>query len=163
MRKTTTLATTLLLCLAAALPLQANRRRAVAPPEAALTIAFVDAPSDGSHLTAAGADAWLDLDTVRKLPTSRERNIRIRRRIGVRIDRAGAVAWGTAIVSARLESWDGRAAIRIDGRPLTTAPLIVNRRAAVGALTFHTIDIEVPESAAEGPLAASIRWEVTSE
>jgi hypothetical protein len=163
MRNVLMRATALLLCSALSLPLHAGRRRAVAVPENALSITFVDAPSSNSKVTASGTDAWLDLDTVSQRATSRERSIKVRRQFGIRIDRAGAIAAGTAIVTARLESWDGRASVRIDGRPLTAAPFVVNRHAAVGAVTYHTLEIEVPETVPEGPLAAAIAWEVTTE
>jgi hypothetical protein len=53
--------------------------------------------------------------------------------------------------------------VRIDGQPLSSTPVVVSTRAAVGALSIHTLEIEVPESVAAGPLAASISWEVTTQ
>ena len=143
----------LALCLAASLPLYAARRRAAAPPGAALSIEFVDVPAAGTTLIAAGSDAWVDVKS----------SVRVRRQFGIRILRAGGVSWGTAMVTARLNSPDGRSSLRIDGQSLSSTPVVVSTRAAVGALSIHTLEIEVPESVAAGPLAASISWEVTTQ
>lgn len=114
-------------------------------------------------MTAAGSEAWLDLNVVSHDGNRRERVIRIRKRVGVRVIRAGGTAWGTATISARLDSTDGRAAIRVDGRLLTSESTVIAMRASVGELRFHTVEIEVPLTAAEGPLAAAITWEASSE
>ena len=66
-RKTTAFA--LVYLLAVALPMQADRRRAVAMKEEPLTLAFVDDAGDAS-LTPAGSDAWLDLKTVSHPPVT---------------------------------------------------------------------------------------------
>ena len=158
------LRTLAILVIIAALPaMAAGRRRAVAPPDDSLSIAFVEAGSGDGSLTGAGSEAWLDLKSVNGLGKSRERVTRIRRRIGVRVMRSGGVAWGTAVITARLESWDGRATFRLDGRSLTAIPIVVDAHAAVGTVVYHTLEIEVPISMPEGPLAASIAWEVTAE
>jgi hypothetical protein len=154
----------LALCLAASLPLYAGRRRSTAPPAAALSIEFVDVPAvAGSTLIAAGSDAWVDLSAVSRQAGSTETSVRVRQQFGVRIVRAGSTSWGTATITARLDAPDGRSSLRIDGRPLTGTPMVVEARAAVGALTIHTLEIEVPGSAAPGPLAASISWEATAQ
>ena len=150
--------------LTAALPAAAgDRRHAVTPPDDSLSIVFVDAGSAESPMTGAGGDAWLDLKSISAHGKPVERTTRIRRRVGVRVTRAGGTQWGEAVVTVRLESWDGRATYRLDGRPLTAVPVVIDRHAAVGTVTFHTLDIEVPYSMAEGPLAASIAWEITTE
>ena len=153
----------LALCLAASLPLYAARRRSAAPTSAALSIEFVDVPAAGTTLTAAGSDAWVDVKTVSQRAGSTGKSAQVRRQFGIRILRAGGVSWGTAMVTARLNSPDGRSSLRIDGQPLSSTPVVVSARAAVGALSIHTLEIEVPESVAAGPLAASISWEVTTQ
>ncbi|HEV7571216.1 MAG TPA: hypothetical protein VGQ21_06920 [Thermoanaerobaculia bacterium] len=150
----------LVLLVSAALPIHAERRRAAAPPEETLSIVFVEAGSSDGSLKAAGSEAWLDLDAVSHQGSSR--STRLRRMFGIRIERAGNATAGTAAIVARLESWDGRAAYRLDGHPLTAAPFVVDAHAAVGTITVHTLDIEVPIEAAAGPLSASLAWEVTS-
>jgi hypothetical protein len=150
----------LVLLVSAALPIHAERRRAAAPPEETLSIVFVEAGSSDGSLKAAGSEAWLDLDAVSHQGSSR--STRLRRTFAIRIERAGNATAGTAAIVARLESWDGRAAYRLDGRPLTAAPFVVDAHAAVGTVTVHTLDIEVPIEAAAGPLSASVAWEVTS-
>src|ERR1700737_1812575 len=98
----------LVLCLAASLPVYAARRRATAPPGAALSIQFVDVPAAGATLIAAGSDAWVDVKTVSQQAGSTGKSVRVQRQFGIRILRVGEVSWGTAIVTARLDSPDGR-------------------------------------------------------
>ncbi|MBV8544783.1 MAG: hypothetical protein JO093_05455 [Acidobacteria bacterium] len=154
------MAAAMVLLVSAALPVRAERRRSAAPPEQALSIVFVEAGPGDASLKAAGSEAWLDLNAVNHQGNSR--STRLRRTFGIRIERAGNATAGTAAIVARLESWDGRATYRLDGRPLTAAPFIVDAHAAVGTVTVHTLDIEIPIEAAAGPLAASIAWEVNS-
>ena len=153
----------LALCLAASLPLYAARRRAAAPPSAALSIEFVDVPAAGTTLIATGSDAWVDVKTVSQQAGSTGKSVRVQRQFGIRILRVGEVSWGTAIVTARLDSPDGRSSLRIDGQVLGSTPIVVISRAAVGALTIHILEIEVSNSVPAGPLAASISWEVTMQ
>lgn len=149
----------LVLLVSAALPVRAERRRATAPPEEMLSIVFVEVGSGDESLKAAGSEAWLDLNAVTH--SGSERTTRLRRKFGMRIERAGNATAGTAAIVARLESWDGRATYRLDGRPLTAAPFVVDAYAAVGTVTVHTLDIEIPIEAAAGPLSASVAWEVS--
>ncbi len=114
-------------------------------------------------MTAAGSEAWLDLKTVTHAGAAEKRMTRLRRRIGIRLVRTNALASGTATISVRLESWDGRATFRIDGKQLSSAPVTIDTHLAVGPVTVHTLEIEVPISAAEGALAASMRWEAVVE
>ncbi|MGA8806815.1 MAG: hypothetical protein WB973_02985 [Thermoanaerobaculia bacterium] len=155
--------TALALCIAVSLPLYAARQRAAAPPVETLSIEFVDVPAAGAALIAAGADAWIDLRTVSQRAGSTGKSMRVRRQFGIRLLRAGAVSWGTAIVTARLNSQDGRSSVRIDGKPVAGMPVVIDARASVGAMTIHTLEIEVPDSVAEGPLSASISWDVTTQ
>jgi len=153
----------LALCIAVSLPLFAARRRAAAPLAGALSIEFVDVPAAGTKLIAAGSDAVVELNTVSQQAGSMGKSVRVLRQFGIRILRTGGVSWGTAIVTARLDSPDGRSSLRIDGKPIAGMPVVVDSRAAVGAMTIHTLEIEVPDSVTAGPLAASISWEVTTQ
>src|ERR1700730_18396401 len=130
----------LALCLAVSLPLCAERRRAAGPPSTALSIEFVDVPSTETTLIAAGSDAWVDLKTVSQHAGSTGKSVRMRRQFGIRIVRTGGVSWGTAMVTARLDSPDGRSSLRIDGQALSSRPVIVSSRAAVGAMTTHILE-----------------------
>ena len=152
--------TAALLLLVSASPAIAQRRRAVAPPAETLSIVFVEAGSSDGSLKAAGSEAWLELNAVTHEGSAR--STKLRRKFGIRIERAGNATAGTAAIVARLESWDGRATYRLDGRPLTAAPFIVDAHAAVGTVTIHTLDIEIPIEAAAGSLSASVTWEVNS-
>jgi hypothetical protein len=62
-----------------------------------------------------------------------------------------------------LDSPDGRSSLRIDGKSLAGLPVVVNARAVIGAMTIHTLEVEVLDSATPGPLAASISWEVATQ
>lgn len=154
------MAVAMVVLVSAASPMRAERRRAAAPPEETLSIVFVEAGSGDESLKAAGSEAWLDLNAVSHQGNSR--STRLRRKFGIRIDRAGNTSTATAAIVARLESWDGRATYRLDGRPLTAAPFVVDAHAAIGSVTLHTLDIEIPIEAAAGPLSASVTWEVNS-
>jgi hypothetical protein len=113
-------------------------------------------------MTTAGNEAWVDLHTVTHLG-HREQVTRIRQRFGVRVVRAGGVSFGSAVITARLESWDGRSSVRLNGRPITSVPMTVDAHAEVGTTKFYDLEIEVPTTVADGPLSASIEWEVTTE
>jgi hypothetical protein len=41
--------------------------------------------------------------------------------------------------------------------------LVIDARAAVGTVIVHMLEIEVPESAAPGPLNASISWQAAAQ
>ncbi|MBV9493858.1 MAG: hypothetical protein JOZ54_06405 [Acidobacteria bacterium] len=157
----------LILAMAATLSGAAAERTETKPAQTvvddSLSIAFVEGESGDGSMLPAGNDAWLDLKQVSRMAGSKEKVIRKRRRIGVRVVRAGGVAGGTAAISVHLDSWDGRATYRLDGRQLTAAPLVVDAHAPVGSVTFHTLEIEVPTTVAEGPLTAAITWEVTTD
>ncbi len=151
-----------------ALPASAARRRSVAPVISdTLSIVFVDAPNAGSTagstLTSTGADAWLDVSDVAHQAGSRHRDTRLQRRIGIRLVRTGGAASGMATITARLDSSDGRTSMRLDGQPLTEAPIVVDAHAAIGAVAFHTLEILISDAIPPGPIAAAITWEVTAQ
>ena len=147
-----------------ALPVSAARRRSVAPVISdTLSIVFVDAPEAGSTLTATGGDAWLDVSDVAHQAGSRHRDTRVQRRIGIRLVRASGAASGTATITARLDSSDGRTSMRLDGKPLTEAPIVIDAHAAIGAVAFHTLEILISDAIPPGPIAAAITWEVTAQ
>jgi hypothetical protein len=161
MKRTSTIALAMILLAA---PFVEARRRAVAPvPGHALAIEFVDGAAGDSLLAAAGSEAWLDLQKVAHAGGPGERVTRLRRRVGVKVVRVEGTAPGVAAVRARIDSSDGRASYRINGRPLGRMPLLIDARAPIGSPVFHTLEIDVPIHAAEGALAASIAWEVTEE
>ncbi|HEX7155367.1 MAG TPA: hypothetical protein VF618_28125 [Thermoanaerobaculia bacterium] len=145
----------LVLALALALPVVGGKRRAVAPPAAAeeISIAFVE-------LTA----GQVDVGVIAHVPSKKKQGWTVvTRTIGVRIDRGNRVAGGTAILRAWLDEPDARCVVRVDGVALTNVPRIIDAHARIGAVTPHRLEIEVPVTAAEGPLASAIRWEVSTE
>lgn len=154
---------TILLLAFSALPLAAAEKRLARTGTQALSISFVDVAPGAGTLTSADNDGWLDVHQLTHKPGSHDDVTRMRRQFGIRIVRADAMATGTARITARLESWDGRATVRLDGRVLTAVPVVVDAHAAVGSVVVHRLEIEVPINAPAGPLAASIAWDVTTD
>ena len=128
-----------------------GRRRAVAvsPPSSELTLTFLNGPViDAGPIVLRGGKRKTTIAT---------------RTVTMRIGRASREARGTATLRAFLETSDPHASVRINGITLTTAPRIIERHAPIGIAVTHRIEIEVPVSAPEGALAASIGWEVTTD
>jgi hypothetical protein len=152
----------LALLVAIAAPLSAERRRAVAPPSGVVSIEFVNVPSAVAAF-AAGSDAWIDLAAVSQEAGATGRSLRRRREFAIRIVRTGGMSWGTVRLTASRDVSDSRCSLRIDGQALGNAPVVIDARAPVGAVIIHTLEIEVPESAAPGPLNASISLQATTQ
>jgi hypothetical protein len=144
-------------------PIHAERHRSVAPPIQPLTIEFVSVPEPEGALIAAGSDAWIDVRTVSQQKAWKGKAVRVRRRFGMRVHGGAASSWATATITARLDSPDGRAVIRIDGQIVSGVPVVIASHAAIGATTIHTLEIEVSDAVPEGPIAASISWEATTQ
>lgn len=133
-------------------PVHAGGRRRVpaasllsaAPP---LTLTLVD----GGAVIDAGTLQWHDGAT------------RTTRAVTLRIGEPSRESRGNATLRAYLQAPDARCIVRIDGVPLTVAPRVIRRNAPIGIAFTHRIDIEVPRTAAGGPLQASIGWEITTE
>jgi hypothetical protein len=152
----------LALLVAIAAPLSAGRRRAVAPPSGAVSIEFVNVPSAAAAF-AAGADAWIDLAAVSQEAGAIGPSLRRRRQFAIRIVRSGGLSWGTVRLTASRDVTDSRCSLRIDGQAVGNAPVVIDARAPVGAVIVHTLDIEVPASAAPGPLNASVSLQATTQ
>jgi hypothetical protein len=129
---------------------------AVSPPSSDLAIAFVDAGQT--------ADGVLDAGTIAARPRrGRTGAATAARTVAIRIGAPSREARGTATVRAFLEMPDPNCTIRIDGIVLGAAPRVIRRNAPIGIATVYRIEIEVPPSAAEGALASTIGWEVTTD
>lgn len=128
-----------------------RRVRAVSPPSSALAITFAGSEAG---VMETGTIVWRG---GAKRATVTTRTVRMR------IGEASAESRGNVTIRAFLETPDPRCTIRIDGVPLTTAPRVIHRSAPIGVAFTHRIEIEVPVTAADGPLQASIGWEVTTE
>ena len=128
-----------------------QRVLAVSPPSSALSITFVDA---AAGLVETGTIVWRG---------GAKRSAVTTRTVRMRIGDASNESRGTVTIRAFLEVPDPRCTIRIDGVPLTTAPRVIRTKAPIGIVFAHRIEIEVPITAADGPLQASIGWEVTTE
>ena len=128
---------------------QAARRRAVATPQSEeLTIVFV--PMDGQSLMG-------DVLEVGGIVRGK-----VARTIGVRIERRGGASKGVAALRVWLEAPDPRFTLRIDGKVLSGAPLLIDPQAPLGVVIAHRIEVNVPANAAEGAVLSSIKWEVTT-
>jgi len=135
---------------AGSIALAAPRRRAVAPVVDEVTITFVSRP------------ALLDLGSVAHSARNDKRDRTVRSDvIQIRIDRRGGNR-GSASLRAYLVSPDARCSIRIDGRLLGAAPVVIDPQIPIGAVTSHRIDVEVPVTAAEGPLNTTIGWDAST-
>jgi hypothetical protein len=112
-----------------------------------------------------GASSVLDLGSVSYASTARVRGrssaraaadvIVMRRMVSVRI---GTVRAGFAPLRARLGLDDSRCRILVDGRVLTAVPQIVDPLSPLGLAVTHVVEIEIPVTASEGLLSASIEW-----
>lgn len=128
-----------------------GRRHAVAvsrsvPP---LAITFVKGP-----VLDTGRVAWKG---------GRRRSTITTHEVVFRIGPASREVHGTATLRAFLETPDPATTMRVNGVLLGAAPRVVLRHVPIGAETTLRIELEVPVSAPEGPLAASIGWEVTTD
>ena len=149
-----------------ALPASAARGRAVAPVIGdTFSIVFLDGTAADGAFIAAGGEAWLDVKGVSHDGSRREHGTHVQRRFGVRVVRTSGSASGTGTVTitARLESSDGRTSMRLDGKPLTEVPTIVDAHAAIGTVGFHILDIEISDAVAPGPIAAAVAWDVNAQ
>ena len=79
----------------------------------------------------------------------------VRRMVTVRI---GTGHTGFAPLRASLQADDGRCRIRVDGKTLTAVPQVIDALAPLGQAVPHVLEIEIPTTTAEGPIAASISW-----
>jgi hypothetical protein len=125
-----------------------GRRRAVAvPPPSSLSLTFVDGPvlDTGSFSYRGG----------------REKAAVAARSFAIRIGEPGAR--GTATLRAFLETAGPDAIVRVDGIVLTTTPRVIRRHVPLGTAVAHRLEVEVPVTAPDGPLNASIGWEATTE
>lgn len=149
----------LFLCFSLVVPthLQAGgRRRAVAatPPSSQLSLTFIESGRSSTAVVDAGTISWRG---------GRKQSTVTTRTFGVRIGPESRESRGTATLRAYLEAPDPHATIRIDGVLLGTTPRVVQRNAPIGIAVTHKLEIEVPVTAPEGVVAASIGWEVTTD
>ncbi|MBV8519581.1 MAG: hypothetical protein JO197_19475 [Acidobacteria bacterium] len=103
-------------------------------------------------VTGGGREALMDAGRIAQFRT--------RRVFGIRLDAPGKT--GTATLRAYLESFDGRATVRVDGKTLGLAPIVIDAQAPLGGVTMHTLEIEIPPTVPEGAFASAVRWEVTT-
>jgi hypothetical protein len=145
--------------LASSAPAFAGGRRraaAVSPSRDDLTITFIEARGTAG-------DAVLDTGSISYRPRRNgRRTSSTSRRFGIRVGAAAREPRGTATIRAWLETTDPNTTIRIDDVVLSTVPRVIVRQARIGVVTNHRLEIEVPLNAPEGPVASTIRWEVST-
>jgi hypothetical protein len=148
--------TALVMLLWAALPGTAPQQGTAAPGQrTGLTMTFTSVDASTSGTT---SDSSLDLGTIAGTPAqTRARSTIIHREFAIRL-LSSSNPTGMAIVSAWLQVDDRRARVRIDGRLLSDAPLVVDADAVIGSAARHTIEVEVPYSEPAGPLVSRITW-----
>jgi hypothetical protein len=129
---------------------RAARRRAVATP-APDELAIVFVPMGGQSLMG-------DVLEVGEIVRGK-----VARTIGVRVERRGGANKGVAALRVWVESPDARCAIRVDGKTIGAAPLLLDSQAPLGVAVIHRIEVNVPASAADGALLSSIKWEATCD
>ena len=127
----------------------ARRRAAVTPPTEELAIVFV--PMGGQSLMG-------DVLEVGGIVRGK-----VTRTIGVRVERRGGANKGVAARRVWVEASDPRFSVRVDGKPLGGAPLLIDPQAPLGVPVAHRIEVDVPPSAAEGAVLSSIKWEATCD
>ena len=127
----------------------ARRRAAVTPPAEELAIVFV--PMGGQSLMG-------DVLEVGGIVRGK-----VARTVGVRVERRGGANKGVAALRVWVEGPDPRFTLRVDGKPLGGAPLLIDPQAPLGVAVAHRIDVDVPPSAAEGAVLSSIKWEATCD
>jgi hypothetical protein len=129
-----------------------GRRRAVAasPPPSDLSIVFLESGGllDAGRIARGGG---------RRNSSMSKRDVRMS------IGQPSREARGTATLRAFLETADPRCIVRINGVVLTSAPQVIDWHASIGKTIRYRLEIEVPTSAADGPLQTSIGWEATTE
>jgi hypothetical protein len=136
-----------------------QRRRAVAVPRTShpgsdLAVTFLTGGESTMAVLDAGAVAWNG---------SRRRVTVVSRSFTIRVGEASAPSGASVRLRAFLETADPRATIRIDGITLGSAPVLIRHHAPIGVALSHRLEIEVPITAPDGPLVATIGWEASPE
>jgi hypothetical protein len=129
--------------------LQAGGRRRVmaVPPPTSLSMTFMNGPVlDAGSFSYRGGRRQAAVTT---------------RTFTIRIGEPGAR--GTATLRGFLETPDPRSTVRVNGIVLTAAPAVILRHVPLGVAIDYRLELEVPLTAAGGPLNTSIGWEATTE
>ena len=128
-----------------------GRRRvlAVSPPSSSPQLVFV-----GAAVVDAGTLVWRG-ESARVIVSTRT--------VTLRLGERSRESRGTAVLRAFLETPDPRFTIRVDDVVMTTVPRVIRTYAPIGTPFTHRIEIEVPLTAVDGPLQASIGWEATTD
>jgi hypothetical protein len=143
------LALMLIVSLGAAEARAARRRVVATPPPEELAIVFV--PMGGQSLMG-------DVLEVGEIVRGK-----VVRTIGVRVERRGGAGKGVAALRVWIEAPDPRFTLRVDGKPLGGAPLVIDPQVPLGVVVAHRIEVDVPANAADGAVLSSIKWEATCD
>lgn len=128
--------------------------RTVRPAED-LRIVFLDGDAAPVHQGATG-DAMIDAGRIASRCARTCARTVVQRRFRIRVDGAGPARFVRvrAFVQARTPGQQ----VRLDGRALTEAPLVIDAAMPLRAPVAHTLEIEVSPSARDGLLAETVVW-----
>jgi hypothetical protein len=119
-------------------------------PQPAYRLVFLDADERAPVRQGIYDDATIEVGSVGA--------IHVRHRFRLRID--GGSASRFVRVLASVDSVTPGIRVRLDGRPLTPAPAIVDAASPLRVGIVHTLDIDVLPSEPAGALAQTISWTV---
>lgn len=139
-----------------AAPVDAAPVRTVRPSED-LRLVFLDGDAAPVHQGATG-DAMIDVGRVASRCVRSCARTVVRRRFRLRVEGAGPARF--VRVRAFVQASTPGQQVRLDGRVLTEAPLIVDAAMPLRAAVSHTLEIEIAASAREGLLAETVMWTV---
>jgi hypothetical protein len=122
-------------------------------------VVFLEGDDRASVRSGAHDDATIDIGRVvaGRCASHRCLSTVVRRRFRVRVDGRSTTARFARMHAFVQNEMPGHR-VRIDGRLLTSAPLLIDAAAPLGVPITHTLEIEVPTSEPEGVLAQNIVW-----
>lgn len=122
-----------------------------------LRLVFLDGDAAPVHQGATG-DAMIDVGRVASRCVRSCARTVVQRRFRLRVEGAGPARF--VRVRAFLQASTPGQQVRLDGRVLTEAPMIVDAAMPVRMAVAHTLEIEISASAREGLLAETVVWNV---
>ena len=128
-----------------------------------LHLAFLDADEHASLHQGTSGDATIDVGRMSAKNCMARGCMRtvVQRRFRIRVE-GSALRTRFVRVQAFVQDDMSQQRLRIDGRPLGSAPTLIDAAIPVGVPVAHTLEIEVPVSAPEGLVAQTIVWQVES-
>lgn len=131
----------------------------LARPAEELQVVFLEGDDRAPVRQGAFDNASIDIGRVvgGRCPQRRCLSTIVRKRFRIRVDGRATTA-RFARTHAFLQNDTPGQRVRIDGRLLTSVPVLIDASAPLGVPVAHTLEIEVPTSEAKGVLAHNIIW-----